>query len=111
MDDGKLQMPHSRRRHDTKELSRFITRTHVSMTMHTTISQILYPNRQAFFEKLALSLPSQPAIKIGLAPLPAGLPRAGSRNMRKAVPTQTLCTAQRGMRGPKRLLRIQPVMR
>jgi hypothetical protein len=75
-------------RHDTKKLS----------TMHTTISQILYPNRQAFFEKLALSLPSQPAIRIGLAPPPTGLPRAGSRNMRKAVPTQTLCTAQRGMR-------------
>jgi hypothetical protein len=33
--------------------------------MHTTISQILYPNRQAFFDRLALSLPLQPAIKIG----------------------------------------------
>jgi hypothetical protein len=110
MDDGKLQMPHSRRRHDTKELSRFITRTHVSMTMHTTISQILYPNRQAFFEKLALSLPSQPAIKIGPAPLPSGVRRAGSRHLRRAVPTQRLCTAQRGMRVPKPLLRLQLAM-
>ena len=40
--------------------------------MHTTISQMLYPDRQAFFEKLALSLPPQPAIKIGPAPLPGG---------------------------------------
>jgi|GEM_PF-2887493 hypothetical protein len=41
--------------------------------MQSTISQILYPNRQAFFEKLALSLPSQPAIRIGPAPLPSGI--------------------------------------
>lgn len=40
--------------------------------MHSRSSQILYPNRQAFFEKLALSLPPQPAIKIGPAPLPSG---------------------------------------
>jgi hypothetical protein len=39
--------------------------------MHTTISQMLYPDRQAFFEKLALSLPPQPAIKIGPAPMPS----------------------------------------
>jgi len=64
--------------------------------MHTTIGQISYPNRQAFFEKLALNLPAQPAIKIGPAPLPSG-ERLGSRNMRKAVPTETLSTAQRSM--------------
>jgi hypothetical protein len=46
--------------------------------MHTTISQLPYPNRQAFFEKLALSLPPQPAIKIGPAPLPGGEHRAGA---------------------------------
>src|SRR5437016_13434323 len=40
--------------------------------MHPTISQMLYPDRQAFFEKLALGLPPQPAIKIGPAPLPGG---------------------------------------
>ena len=45
--------------------------------MHTTISQMLYPDRQAFFEKVALSLP-QPAIKIGPAPLPGGKHRAGA---------------------------------
>jgi hypothetical protein len=78
--------------------------------MHATISQILYPNRQAFFEKLALSLPSQLAIRIGPAPLPSGVRRAGSRNVRKAVPTQTLCTAQRSMRSPKHLTRMQPAM-
>jgi hypothetical protein len=42
--------------------------------------------------------------------LPSGVGRAGSRNMRKAVPTQTLCTAQRRMRLPKHLIRIQPAM-
>jgi len=31
--------------------------------MYLTISQILYQNRRAFFEKLAQSLPSQPAVK------------------------------------------------
>lgn len=40
--------------------------------MHTTIGQIACPNRQAFFERLALNLPAQPAIKIGPAPLPSG---------------------------------------
>ena len=45
--------------------------------MHTTIGQIAYPNRQAFFEKLALNLPVQPAIKIGPAPLPSGERRLG----------------------------------
>jgi hypothetical protein len=61
--------------------------------MHTTISQLLYPDRQAFFEKVALSLPPQPAIKIGPAPLPDGEHRAGLRNLRSAVPTETLSTA------------------
>jgi hypothetical protein len=65
--------------------------------MHTTIGQISYPDRQAFFEKLALNLPAQPAIKIGPAPLPSGGRRLGLRNMRKAVPTETLSTAQRSM--------------
>ena len=40
--------------------------------MHPSINQMLYPDRQAFFEKLALSLPPQPAIKIGPAPMPGG---------------------------------------
>ena len=66
--------------------------------MHTTISQISYPDRQAFFEKLALNLPAQPAIKIGPAPLPSGEHRPGSRNMRRAVPTETLSGAQRSMK-------------
>lgn len=78
---------------------------------YATISQILYPNRQAFFEKLALSLPSPPAIKIGPASLPGGVRRPGSRHLRRAVPTQTLCTAQRGMRvKPKHSMRLQPLM-
>jgi hypothetical protein len=66
--------------------------------MHITIGQIAYPNRQAFFEKLALHLPAQPAIKIGPAPLPSGKRRLGSRNIRQAVPTETLSTAQRSMK-------------
>jgi hypothetical protein len=66
--------------------------------MHTTISQMLYPDRQAFFEKLALSLPPQPAIKIGPAPLPGGEHRARLRNLRSAVPAETLSTAQRSMK-------------
>jgi hypothetical protein len=45
-------------------------------TTITTIGQIAYPNRQAFFEKLALRLPAHPAIKIGPAPLPSGGRRA-----------------------------------
>jgi hypothetical protein len=71
--------------------------------MNTTISQISYRNRQAFFEKLARNLSLQPAIKMGPAPLPSGRPRAGLRNLRKAVPTEALSTAQRSMkanRGP-----------
>lgn len=83
-------------------------KTDIPTNMHATISQILYSNRQAFFENLALSLPSQPAIKIGPAPLPSGVRRAGSRNMRKVVPTQTLSTAQTSMRLPKHLIRMQP---
>src|SRR4029077_17012696 len=65
--------------------------------MQPTISQILYPNRQAFFEKLAQSLPLQPAVKIGPAPLPNGARRVGLRNMRRAVPSEKLSTAQRSM--------------
>jgi hypothetical protein len=75
--------------------------------MHTTISQMLYPDRQAFFEKLALSLPPQPAIKIGPAPLPNGEQRLGSRNLRSAVPTETLSTAQRSMKASRRSQRDQ----
>jgi len=75
--------------------------------MHTTISQMLYPDRQAFFEKLALSLPPQPAIKIGPAPLPGGERRAGLRNLRSAVPTETLSTAQRSMKPSRRSQRDQ----
>lgn len=66
--------------------------------MNTTISQIAYPLRQAFFEKLALRLSPQPAIKIGLVPLSSGERRLGSRSMRKAVPTEMLSTAQRSMK-------------
>jgi hypothetical protein len=74
-----------------------------NLKLHTTISQMLYPDRQAFFEKLALSLPPQPAIKIGPAPLPSGEQhRPGSRNMRKAVPTETLSAAQRSMKPSRR---------
>jgi hypothetical protein len=73
-----------------------------NLKMHTTISQMAYPDRQAFFEKLALSLPPQPAIKIGPAPLPSGEHRPGSRNMRKAVPTETLSTSQRSMKPSRR---------
>jgi len=62
------------------------------------IDQMLYPDRQAFFfEKLALSLPPQPAIKIGPAPMPSGEHKQGLRVMRKAVPAQRLSTAQRSM--------------
>jgi hypothetical protein len=75
--------------------------------MHTTISQMLYPDRQAFFKKLALSLPPQPAIKIGPVPLPSGEHRPGSRNMRKAVPTETLSAAQRSMKPIQRSQRDQ----
>ena len=66
--------------------------------MHPTISQMFYPNRQAFFAKLSVSLPLQPAITIGPAPLPGGEHRPGPHNMRKAVPTETLRSAQRSMR-------------
>ena len=56
--------------------------------MHTSINQMLYPDRQAFFKKLALSLPPQPAIKIGPAPMPGGEHKQGLRVMRKAVPNR-----------------------
>jgi len=63
--------------------------------MHTTISQMLYPDRQAFFKKLALSLPPQPAIKIGPAPLPAGKHKAGLRNLRNAVISEEFSAASK----------------
>ena len=66
--------------------------------MHTSINQMLYPDRQAFFEKLALSLPPRPAIKIGPAPMPGAERKQGLRIMRKAVPAQKLSTAQRSMK-------------
>lgn len=69
--------------------------------MRATISQMLYPNRQAFFEKLVLSLSLRPAIKIGPAPLPGGEHRPGSRSMRKAVPTEMLSMAQRSMKASR----------
>jgi hypothetical protein len=75
--------------------------------MYTTISQMLYPDRHAFFKKLALSLPPQPAIKIGPAPLPAGKHRAGLRNLRNAVLTETLSAAQRSMKASRRSQRDQ----
>jgi len=40
---------------------------------------MLYPDRQAFPEKLALSLPPQPAIKIRPAPMPSGERKQGLR--------------------------------
>jgi len=49
---------------------------------------MLYPDQQAFFEKLALSLPPQPAIKIGPAPMPSAEHKQGLRVVRKAVPAQ-----------------------
>ena len=58
--------------------------------MHTTISQMLYPDRQAFFEKLALSLPPQPAIKIGPAPLPDGEHKAGAGSHTSYAASTTL---------------------
>ena len=66
--------------------------------MHPTISQMFYPDRQAFFSKVCLNLSRQPAIKIGPAPLPNGEHRPESRNMGKAVPTETLISAQRSMK-------------
>jgi hypothetical protein len=69
--------------------------------MHPTISQMFYPDRQAFFAKLSLSLSLRPAIKIGPAPLPSGERRSGPRNMRKAVPTETLSIGQRSMKASR----------
>ena len=58
---------------------------------------MLYQDRQAFFEKLALSLPPQPAIKIGPAPMPSGERKQGLRIVWKTVPAQRLSTEQRTM--------------
>jgi hypothetical protein len=66
--------------------------------MHPTISQMFYPDRRAFFTRLSVSLSLQPAIKIGPAPLRGEKSGPGSRNMRKAVPTETLSSAQRRMK-------------
>ena len=74
--------------------------------MNRTISQIFYPNRRAFFERITMSLSSQPMTKLRPAPLPGGHRRLGSRNLRKAVPLERLSTAQRTM---KALIRISQV--
>jgi hypothetical protein len=66
--------------------------------METTISQILYPDRQAFFERLAANLNSKPTLRFGAGPMPKGSPRLGSRLLRRAVPALRLSTAQRSMR-------------
>jgi hypothetical protein len=58
---------------------------------------MLYPDQQAFFEKLALSLPPQPAIKIGPAPMPSGERKQGLPIVWKTVPAQRLSTEQRSM--------------
>src|SRR5436190_23556330 len=58
--------------------------------MHTTISQMLYPHRRTFFEKVALSLPPQPAIKIGPAPLTGGEHRAGAGSHTSYAASTTL---------------------
>jgi hypothetical protein len=58
---------------------------------------MLYPDQQAFFEKLALSLPPQPAIKIGPTPMPGGERKQGLGIVSKTVPAQRLSTAQRSM--------------
>jgi hypothetical protein len=69
---------------------------------------MLYLDRQAFFERLALSLPRQPAIKIGPAPMPSREHKQGLRVMRKTVPAQRLSTAQRSM-WSGRFLATQPI--
>jgi len=63
-----------------------------------TISHIFYPNRRAFFERIAMSLASQPMIKFAPAPLPGEQRRLGLRNLRKAVALEKLSTAQRSMK-------------
>jgi len=75
--------------------------------MHSTISQMFYPDRQAFFERLTMNLSLNPAIKIGPAPLPDGKRRWGSWKLRKAVPTETLSTAQRSMKIKRKCQRDQ----
>ena len=54
---------------------------------------MLFPDRQAFFEKLALSLPPQSAMKIGPTPMLSGERKQGLRIVRKAVPAQRLSTS------------------
>ena len=48
----------------------------------------MYPTLKAFFEKLALSLPPQLAMKIGPAPMPGGKHKQGLLIVRKAVPAE-----------------------
>src|SRR5260370_7977816 len=62
--------------------------------MHTSINQMLYPDRQAFFEKLALSFPPQPPIKIGPAPMPSGEHNQGLLVRRNALPPPRLPSRQ-----------------
>jgi hypothetical protein len=61
--------------------------------MNKTISQMFYPNRRAFFERIATSLSLQPMVKIGPAPVPGRNP--GLRNLRKAVRPEKPSTAHR----------------
>ena len=70
--------------------------------MNATINQMFYPDRRAFFERLALNLSLQPAIKIGPAALPNGQRKRDLLNLRKTVPTETLSTAQRRMKARQR---------
>ena len=74
--------------------------------MNRTISQLFYPNRRAFFERIATGLLSQPIIELAPAPPPSGQRRVGSRNLRKAVPLEKLSTAQRSMKALFRTSRV-----
>jgi hypothetical protein len=82
-----------------------------AMKMNKTISQLLYPNRRTFFERIAISLSSQPMIRLAPAPLPGGKRRLGSRNLRRAVPLEKLSTAQRTMKARLRTNEVDPKSR
>src|SRR6267154_673174 len=58
--------------------------------MRAMISQIPYANRQAFFARVALSLPLQPAIRIGPAPLPGGTAQARISEYAKGGPDRNV---------------------
>jgi hypothetical protein len=60
----------------------------MNLQIDATIGQMFYPDRQAFFERLARTLPQQPAIKFAPAPLPSGQRSPGSRNLWKAIPAR-----------------------